>query len=83
MDVELTDQYELLRQPFAIVPGFTIPAGGYRFQNLATRYSDHLVVMRDGRIAQSGTPLEQPLINWTTARFANEPEPAGCIRKSF
>jgi pimeloyl-ACP methyl ester carboxylesterase len=38
---------------------------------------DHLTII------QPSTPLEQPLIHWTTARFANEPEPTGCVRKSF
>jgi hypothetical protein len=30
-----------------------------------------------------GTPLEEPLVAWTTARFANEPQASGCARKSF
>ena len=34
-------------------------------------------------IIQPGTPLEDPLIKWTMARFANEPQPTGCVRKSF
>src|SRR5262249_36107964 len=34
-------------------------------------------------IIQPGTPLEDLLIKWTTARFANEPQAAGCVRKSF
>lgn len=34
-------------------------------------------------IIQPGTPLEEPLINWTTARFANEPQANGCVRKCF
>jgi pimeloyl-ACP methyl ester carboxylesterase len=38
---------------------------------------DHLTII------QSGTPLEDPLIKWTTARFANEPQATGCARKSF
>src|SRR4029077_7134333 len=37
---------------------------------------DHLTII------QSGTPLEDPLIKWTTARFANEPQQPGCVRKS-
>lgn len=36
-----------------------------------------------GTIVQDGTPLRQPLIAWTTARFANEPQPPGCTRKTF
>lgn len=34
-------------------------------------------------IVQPGTPLEELLIRWTKARFANEPQAGGCIRKSF
>ena len=34
-------------------------------------------------IIQPGTPLEEPLIKWTTARFANEPQATGCVSKSF
>jgi len=38
---------------------------------------DHLTIV------QHGTPLEEPLLKWTTARFANEPQATGCVRKSF
>jgi pimeloyl-ACP methyl ester carboxylesterase len=34
-------------------------------------------------IAEPGAPLEELLIRWTTARFANEPKASGCVRKSF
>ena len=34
-------------------------------------------------IVQPGTPLEELLITWTSARFANEPQATGCVRKSF
>jgi hypothetical protein len=34
-------------------------------------------------IAQPGGPLEELLIRWTTARFANEPQASGCVHKSF
>jgi pimeloyl-ACP methyl ester carboxylesterase len=34
-------------------------------------------------IVQPGTPLEEMLMTWTTARFANEPQATGCVRKSF
>ncbi len=34
-------------------------------------------------IVQPGTPLEELLITWTTACFANEPQATGCVRKSF
>lgn len=38
---------------------------------------DHFTIVRPG------TPLEEPLIKWTTSRFANEPPANGCLRKSF
>ena len=34
-------------------------------------------------IVQPDTPLEELLIKWTTARFADEPQPSGCVHKSF
>ena len=34
-------------------------------------------------IAQPGAPLEELLIRWTMARFANEPQAVGCVHKSF
>jgi acetyl esterase/lipase len=34
-------------------------------------------------IVQSGTPLEEPLIAWTKARFSNEEAPHGCTRRPF
>ena len=34
-------------------------------------------------IGHPGAPLEELLIRWTTARFANEPQASGCVRKSF
>src|SRR5262249_42528957 len=34
-------------------------------------------------IAEPGAPLEELLIRWTTARFANEPQANGCVHKSF
>jgi len=34
-------------------------------------------------IVQPGSPLEELLIKWTTARFANESQAAGCVRESF
>jgi len=38
---------------------------------------DHLTIV------QPGTPLEELLMRWTTARFANEPPATGCVRESF
>jgi pimeloyl-ACP methyl ester carboxylesterase len=34
-------------------------------------------------IVQPGALLEELLIRWTMARFANEPEARGCVQKSF
>jgi pimeloyl-ACP methyl ester carboxylesterase len=34
-------------------------------------------------IIQRGAPLEELLIRWTMARFANEPQASGCVHKSF
>jgi hypothetical protein len=36
--LEYGHAYELLRQPFAVVPGRLIPAGGYRFADLRSEY---------------------------------------------
>jgi hypothetical protein len=36
-----------------------------------------------GRIVQPGSALDEPLGEWTAARFANEPQPGGCARKPF
>ena len=52
-------------------------AGGQRLEYWTFAGRDHFTIF------QPGTPLEGPLIKWTTARFANEPQPSGCVRKSF
>ena len=36
-----------------------------------------------GGIVQPGTSLDEPIVAWTTARSANEPQASGCARKSF
>ena len=36
-----------------------------------------------GGIVQLGTPLDEPLVAWSVARFADEPQATGCARKSF
>jgi pimeloyl-ACP methyl ester carboxylesterase len=36
-----------------------------------------------GGIVRSGSPLEAPLVAWTSARFSNEPHDSGCARQSF
>ena len=52
-------------------------AAGQRLEYWTFAGRDHLTII------QSGTPLEDLLIKWTTARFANEPQAIGCVRKSF
>jgi pimeloyl-ACP methyl ester carboxylesterase len=52
-------------------------AGGQRLEYWTFAGRDHLTII------QPGTPLEELLIKWTTARFANEPQATGCVRKSF
>jgi len=52
-------------------------AAGQQLEYWTFAGRDHLTII------QSGTPLEDALINWTTVRFANEPRAAGCVRKSF
>ncbi|MGH7983184.1 MAG: lipase family protein, partial [Candidatus Udaeobacter sp.] len=34
-------------------------------------------------IVHPGSPIEELLIRWTTARFPNEPQRSGCVHKSF
>jgi pimeloyl-ACP methyl ester carboxylesterase len=52
-------------------------AAGQQLEYWTFAGRDHLTII------QSGTPLEDPLIDWTTVRFANEPRAAGCVRKFF
>jgi pimeloyl-ACP methyl ester carboxylesterase len=52
-------------------------AAGQRLEYWTFAGRDHLSII------QPGTPLEDPLIEWTTARFANKPQAVGCVRKSF
>ena len=52
-------------------------AAGQRIEYWTFAGRDH------GTIVQPGTPLEELLFRWTTARFANEPQGSGCVRKSF
>src|SRR6516225_7398379 len=52
-------------------------AAGQRLEYWTFAGRDHLTII------QRGTPLGDPLMKWTTARFADEPQPTGCIRKSF
>jgi len=52
-------------------------SAGQRLEYWTFAGRDHLT------IAQPGAPLEEPLMRWTTARFANESQPSNCVRKSF
>jgi pimeloyl-ACP methyl ester carboxylesterase len=52
-------------------------AAGQQLEYWTFAGRDHLTII------QPGTPLEEPLIKWTTAQFANEPQATGCVRKSF
>ena len=52
-------------------------AAGQQLEYWTFAGRDHLTII------QPGTPLEEPLMKWTTACFANEPQAPGCVRKSF
>jgi pimeloyl-ACP methyl ester carboxylesterase len=52
-------------------------AAGQRLEYWTFAGRDHLTII------QPGTPLEELLIKWTTARFANESQAPDCVRKSF
>src|SRR5256714_15269244 len=52
-------------------------AAGQRLEYWTFVGRDHFTIF------QPGAPLEELLIRWTTARFANEPQANGCVRKSF
>ena len=52
-------------------------SAGQRIEYWRFAARDHLTIV------QPGTPLEELLITWTAARFANEPQASGCIHKSF
>jgi len=52
-------------------------SAGQRLEYWTFAGRDHLTIF------QPGTPLEELLVKWTTARFANEPQQPGCVRKSF
>jgi len=52
-------------------------AAGQQLEYWTFAGRDHITIILPG------TPLEEPLIRWTTARFENEPQATGCIRRSF
>jgi pimeloyl-ACP methyl ester carboxylesterase len=52
-------------------------AAGQRLEYWKFEGRDH------GAIVQPGTPLDAPLVKWTTARFSNEPQANDCAKTSF
>jgi pimeloyl-ACP methyl ester carboxylesterase len=52
-------------------------SAGQRIEYWTFAGRDHLTII------QPSTPLEELLIRWTMARFANEPPASGCVHKSF
>jgi len=52
-------------------------SAGQRLEYWTFARHDHFTIL------QPGAPLEELLIMWTTARFANEPQAGGCVYKSF
>lgn len=52
-------------------------SGGQGLEYWTFAGRDHFTIL------QPNSPLEELLIRWTTARFANEPAGSGCVRKSF
>jgi hypothetical protein len=52
-------------------------SAGQRLEYWTFARRDHFTIL------QPGAPLEELLIMWTTARFANEPQAGGCVYKSF
>ena len=52
-------------------------AAGQRLEYWSFAGLDH------GTIVQLGNSLAEPLVAWTAARFANEPQAKGCARRSF
>ena len=55
-DVSVDRNYELLKEPFPIAPGVTIPVGGYSFQDVRTSFSFGQQRRFSGRVsAQHGS----------------------------
>jgi len=52
-------------------------SAGQRLEYWTFAGRDHLTIV------QPGTPLEELLIKWTTARFVDEPQGSGCVHKAF
>jgi pimeloyl-ACP methyl ester carboxylesterase len=67
-----------------IVPSFATNAyvedrcsAGQQLEYWTFAGRDHLTIV------QPGTPLEELLMKWTTARFADKRQASGCVRESF
>jgi pimeloyl-ACP methyl ester carboxylesterase len=52
-------------------------AAGQRLDYWTFAHAGHVTIV------QPGISLDEPLVAWTAARFAGEPQAAGCARKSF
>lgn len=52
-------------------------AAGQRLEYWSFENRDHI------SIVTPGTPLDEPLVSWTAARFAAKPQAAGCARQAL
>ena len=52
-------------------------AAGQRLEYWTFKGADHI------SIVTPGTPLDEPLVDWTAARFAAKPHAAGCARQAL
>ena len=71
-DVSVDRNYELLKEPFPIAPGVTIPIGGYRFQEVRTSFSFGQQRRLSGRVsAQHGSFFsgERTSVGFTSGRL--------------
>jgi hypothetical protein len=90
--LEQNTPHGLIKAPFVIAQGLSdivVPSSatdayveercsaGQRLEYWTFAGRDHFTII------QPGTPLEELLIKWTTARFADEPHASGCVRESF
>lgn len=67
-----------------VVPAVTVTAfvearcaAGQRLEYWIVKRADHAGVVRANGL------VEDPLFEWTAARFAGQPQPPGCTRRSF
>jgi pimeloyl-ACP methyl ester carboxylesterase len=52
-------------------------AAGQRLEYWTFQRAGHVTIV------EPGIRLDEPLVAWTAARFANEPQPGGCERRTF